>query len=111
MQMAQNYLESGAFEDALERLKRAEVEGYEGADIHSIRGACIASSGSEFAQALHEFGLALDLAPESPTAWKNMAALLWNYGYRDDALTAAEKAVSLNPELRLELSPILNVTR
>ncbi|MCK5842821.1 MAG: hypothetical protein KAH31_11665, partial [Candidatus Sabulitectum sp.] len=67
--------------------------------------------GGEFQQALHEFRLALELAPESPTAWKNMAALLWNYGYRDDAFFAAEKAVSLNPALRLELSPILNVIR
>lgn len=111
VQMAQNYLEAGAFENAFERLKRAEVEGYEGADIHSIRGACIASSGGEFQQALHEFGLVLDMAPESPTAWKNMAALLWNYGYRDDAFFAAAKAVSLNPALRLELSLILNMIR
>ena len=107
VQIAQNQLESGETEAAFESLKKAEIEGYTGADIHSIRGACIASSGGGFNEAAREFGLALELAPESPTAWKNMAAFLWNYGYRDDALYAAEKAVSLNPLLRDELSPIL----
>ncbi len=108
VQIAQNQLESGEPEAALESLKKAEIEGYTGADIHSIRGACIASSGGGFNEAAREFGLALESAPESPTAWKNMAALLWNYGYRQDALFAAEKAVSLNPLLRDELSPILS---
>lgn len=111
VQIAQNQLESGDFQKALESLKRAEEDGFIGADLHSIRGACIASSGGAFQDALHEFGLVLEIAPESPTAWKNMAALLWNYGYRDDALFAAEKAVSLNPALRPELDPILSVVR
>ncbi len=107
VQLAQNQLESGNFEAALESLNRAEEEGFEGADMHSIRGACIASSGGDFHEAVREFGLALEIAPESPTAWKNMAALLWNYGYTDAAVYAAEKAVSLNPALRAELSPVL----
>jgi len=109
VQTAQNFLQNGDFDKALESLKRAENEGYEGADIHSVRGACIASSGGDFHQALSEFGLALELAPGSPSAWKNMAALLWNYGYRDDAFAAAVKAVSLDPDLREELRPILAV--
>ena len=107
VQLAQNQLESGDIESALISLKLAEEKGFEGADMHSIRGACIASSGGDFSEAAREFGLALEMAPESPTAWKNMAALLWNYGYRDDAIYAAEKAVSLNPALRAELSLIL----
>ncbi len=107
VQMAQNQLESGNYEAALINLKMAEEDGFEGADLHSIRGACIASSGGEFAEAVREFGLALEMAPESPTAWKNMAALLWNYGYREDAVYAAQKAVSLNPALREELSSVL----
>ena len=108
IQLAQNQLESGEIEAALESLKRGAEEGYTGADIHSIRGACIASSGGDFNEAAREFGMALESAPGSPTAWKNMAALLWNYGYREDAVFAAEKAVSLNPLLRDELSPILS---
>ncbi|MCD4706863.1 MAG: tetratricopeptide repeat protein [Candidatus Sabulitectum sp.] len=107
VQLAQNQLESGNFETALVNLKRAEEEGFEGADMHSIRGACIASSGGDFHDAVLEFGMALEIAPESPTAWKNMAALLWNYGYIDDAVYAAEKAVNLNPALREELNPVL----
>ncbi|MCK5131430.1 MAG: hypothetical protein KAR40_04685 [Candidatus Sabulitectum sp.] len=111
VQSAQNQLESGNCEAALVSLEKAEEEGFEGADIHSIRGACIASSGGDFRIAAREFGRALEMAPESPTAWKNMAALLWNYGYREDAVIAAEKAVSLNPALGEELSPILSCQR
>jgi len=107
VQLAQNQLEAGNPETAIETLRKAEENGYRGADIHSIRGAAIASSGGNFIEAAEEFGTALELAPDSPTAWKNMAALLWNYGYLDDAVYAAEKAVSLNPALRNELSPIL----
>lgn len=111
LQSAQNQLESGNCDAALVSLKRAEDEGFEGADIHSIRGACIASSGGDFREAAREFGRALEMAPKSPTAWKNMAALLWNSGYRDDAIYAANMAVSLNPVLRAELSPILSGQR
>ncbi len=108
VQMAQNYLESSDFDEALISLRKAEENGYYGADLHSVRGACIASSGGDFTEAVTEFAKAIELVPESPTVWKNMAALLWNYGYREDAVFAAEKAVSLNPGLRIELSPILN---
>jgi hypothetical protein len=106
--VAEKQLGNGSFELAFENLRKAEEQGYTGADIHSVRGACIASSGGGFHDALTEFGLALEIAPESPTAWKNIAAVLWNYGYREDAIEAAEKAVSLNPALRNELSPILS---
>ena len=107
VQLAQDHLESGEFQSALEELKAAEEEGFKGADIHTIRGACIASSGGDFLPAAREFGIALEMVPDSPTAWKNMAALLWNYGHTDDAVYAAEKAVELNPQLETELSPIL----
>jgi hypothetical protein len=108
VQLAQAQLESGQPDAAIETLRKAEENGYRGADIHSIRGAAIASSGGNFIDAATEFGRALELVPDSPTAWKNMAALLWNYGHTEDAVYAAEKAVSLNPELRDELSPILS---
>jgi tetratricopeptide (TPR) repeat protein len=88
-------------------LARAEERGFEGADLHNIRGACIASSGGDFTEAAREFSRVLEMVPESPSAWKNMAALFWNYGYREEALSAAEKAVSLNPALGAELGPIL----
>jgi len=107
VQVAEKLLGNGSCEMALENLRKAEEEGYTGADIHSVRGACIASSGGQFHDAATEFALALEIAPESPTAWKNMAAVLWNYGYREEAFEAAEKAVSLNPALRDELNPIL----
>ncbi|MCK5785493.1 MAG: tetratricopeptide repeat protein [Candidatus Sabulitectum sp.] len=107
VQIAQDQLESGEFQSALEELITAEEEGFKGADIHTIRGACIASSGGDFQLAAREFGIALEMVPDSPTAWKNMAALLWNYGHADDAVYAAEKAVGLNPQLEFELSPIL----
>jgi len=108
VQQAQNLLERGEFDRAVVLLEEAGTKGYEGADLHSIMGACIASSGGEFNPAFNEFSRALEIAPESPTAWKNMAALLWNYGYREDAVFAAEKAVSLNPGLRQELAPVLD---
>jgi len=91
----------------MEYIELAEERGYEGADLHNIRGACIASSGGEFRGAAREFSRALELAPGSPTAWKNIAVLLWNNGYREEALYAAEKAVSLNSALRTQLGPIL----
>lgn len=108
IQLAQNHLEAGRYDSALGCLERGWARGYRGADYHSIRGASIASSGGEFADAAVEFSRALEIAPESPSAWKNIAALLWNYGYREDALIAAERAVSLNPMLRRELEPILS---
>ncbi len=107
VQQSQNLLEQGLYTEAMEYLEEAEARGYEGADLHNIKGACIASSGGEFRDAAEEFSRALELAPESPTAWKNMAAFLWNNGYREGALYAAEKAVSLNSALRTQLSPIL----
>lgn len=111
VQVAQDLLEKGDFSGASAQLDRAEERGYYGADIHSIRGACIASSGGDFMSAAEEFSMALQIAPESPSAWKNMAALLWNYGYREEAFYAAEKAVSFNPALREELGPILSGQR
>lgn len=107
LQHSQDLLEQGRYTAAMEYTERAEERGYEGADLHNIRGACIASSGGEFIDAAQEFSRALELAPESPTAWKNMAALLWNNGYREEALFAADKAVSLNSALRTQLNPIL----
>ncbi len=110
VQVAEKQLGNGSCEMALENLRKAEEAGYTGADIHSVRGACIASSGGQFHDAVAEFALALEIAPESPTAWKNMAAILWNFGYMEGAIEAAEKAVSLNPALRDELKPILSAT-
>lgn len=108
VQHAQDLLQDGEYTEALHFLAAAEGKGYAGADLHSIRGACIASSGGDFSDAIAEFSRALEIAPDSPTAWKNMAAVLWNYGYNEDAAYAARKAVSLNPELREELTPVLS---
>lgn len=108
IQHSQTLLERGLYTDALEQLEKAEERGFEGADLHNIRGACIASSGGDFNRAAEEFSRALQIAPESPSAWKNMAALLWNYGYLEEAVYAAEKAVSLNPDLARELAPVLS---
>jgi len=107
LQHGENLLVRGDYAGAMEYLELAEARGYEGADLHSIRGACIASSGGDFQAAAREFSRALEMAPESPTAWKNMAALLWNYGMAEEARYAAEKAVSLNPALRSELAPLI----
>ncbi|PIE52077.1 hypothetical protein CSA37_08460 [Candidatus Fermentibacteria bacterium] len=106
--IAEHLLEKGEFTGSLSRLERAEAEGFEGADIHNLRGACIASSGGDLGLALQEFSMALRMAPESPSAWRNMAVILWDTGHIQDAVTAAEKAVSLNPELRAELTPVLS---
>ena len=107
VQLAQNELQNNNFSEALQLLKEAELQGYTGADLHSIRGATIASSGGDFHLAAREFATTLELVPNSPSAWKNMAVLLYNYGHYEDARHAAQRAVNLNQNLRQELTPLL----
>lgn len=107
VQLAQNELQNNNFHEAINYLNKAEQLGYRGADLHSIRGATITSSGGDFQAAAREFATTLELVPNSPSAWKNMAVLLYNYGHYEDASYAAEKAINLNQNLRPELTPIL----
>ncbi|MFO7626780.1 MAG: hypothetical protein R6V62_05945 [Candidatus Fermentibacteraceae bacterium] len=105
---AQNALRENDAAGCLALLDEAGQQGFEGADIHNIRASAMAIEGREFRDVLLEFGLALELAPRSPTVWRNMAAFLWNYGRTQHAREAAQTAVRLDPGLEAELSEILS---
>ncbi|MBN2607831.1 MAG: hypothetical protein JXA64_01855 [Candidatus Fermentibacteraceae bacterium] len=92
---------------SMEYIQEAADRGYDGADLHNVRGACLSSSGY-LREGLTEFEKALQTAPSSPTVWKNYAVSLWSNGRYVESLDAARRAIYLNPLLREELGPILD---
>ena len=106
VQSAQEQLSRGRPDQAINLLHDAVTRGYTGADLHNIAGASLMTMGRTD-EGIDEFDRALDLAPGSPTLWRNSAAALWNTGCFDEALEAAGRAVILDPLLEAELGPVL----
>ncbi|MFO8183685.1 MAG: tetratricopeptide repeat protein [Candidatus Aegiribacteria sp.] len=106
MLAAQHLLQSGDPASSMEYLRDASRRGYHGADLHNVRGALLSMSGFR-REGMEEFQMALRLAPDSPTLWKNYAVSLWSAGRYRESVNAAERAALLNPLLREELGPIL----
>ena len=106
MLAAEYLLDSGKLNESAEYLRDAEERGYFGSDLHNLRGVLVSLSGNP-GEGAAEFEKALEIAPGSPTLWKNYAVSLWsNCRYRD-SVDAARRAVFLNPLLREQLRPIL----
>ena len=103
---AEHLLNSGDYTRSAVYLNDAEERGYFGSDFHNIRGVLVSLSGNP-QRGLEEFEKALEISPDSPTLWKNYAVSLWSNIRYSESVAAAMKAVSLNPLLRDELSPIL----
>ncbi|MCK4672297.1 MAG: tetratricopeptide repeat protein, partial [Candidatus Aegiribacteria sp.] len=103
---AEHMIESGNPAGALEELDYAENRGFYGADLHNLTGVSYSLLGYH-AEGLTEFERAIDIAPESPTLWKNYAVSLWANGKYHESVHAARRAVNLNPLLREQLEPIL----
>ena len=109
MLAAEHYLDSGNLNETVEYLMDAQERGYVGADLFNLRGVQFSLSGNPERGAV-EFEKALELAPRSPTLWKNYAVSLWTNARYEDSIEAARRAVNLNPLLREELRPILEHT-
>ena len=109
MLAAEHYLDSGNLNETVEYLMDARERGYVGADLFNLRGVHVSLSGNPERGAV-EFEKALELAPGSPTLWKNYAVSLWADARYMDSIEAARQAVNLNPLLRDELRPILEHT-
>ncbi len=103
---AEYLLDSGKLTESAEYLMDAEERGYFGADLFNLRGVLVSLSGNPEEGAV-EFEKALEIAPGSPTLWKNFAVSLWTNGRYGDSIEAARRAVFLNPLLREQLRPIL----
>ena len=103
---SQHFLDEGDLRSSALYLEEAEDRGYWGADLHNIRGALISLAGNP-ARGLEEFRRALEIAPDSPTLWKNLSVSLWSNGLYSESVHAARRAVNLNPALREQLEPIL----
>ncbi|MEN8209261.1 MAG: tetratricopeptide repeat protein [Candidatus Fermentibacteria bacterium] len=106
MLAAEHMLDSGKLDESAEYLVSAEERGYRGSDLFNIRGVLLSLSGNT-REGVSEFEKALSLAPESPTLWKNYAVSLWANARYDDSISAARRALFLNPLLREQLRPIL----
>ncbi len=106
MLAAEHLLDSGKLNESAEYLMDAEERGYSGADLFNLRGVLVSLSGNPQEGAV-EFEKALEIAPESPTLWKNYAVSLWANARYEDSIEAARRAVFLNPLLRTQLQPIL----
>ncbi len=103
---AEYMIESGNPVGALDELDYAESRGFYGADYHNLRGVSYSLLGYP-GEGLKQFERAIDIAPESPTLWKNYAVSLWTNGKFNESVQAARRAVNLNPLLRDQLEPIL----
>ncbi len=106
VQSAQEQLSRGRPDQAIDLLHDAVARGYTGADLHNIAGASLMSMGRTD-EGIAEFDRALELAPGSPTLWRNSAVALWNTECYDEGLEAARRAVALDPLLENELGPVL----
>ncbi|MCD4776211.1 MAG: hypothetical protein K8S15_09215 [Candidatus Aegiribacteria sp.] len=106
MLSAEHFLDSGELTESAEYLKDAEERGYYGADFHNVKAVLFSLSGYT-ERGLNEFEKALEIAPNSPTLWKNYAISLWANDRHGNSIEAARRAILLNPLLRDELMPIL----
>ncbi len=106
MLAAEYLLDSGRLNESAEYLMDAEERGYFGADLFNLRGVLVSLSGNP-QEGVLEFEKALEIAPQSPTLWKNYAVSLWTSTRYEDSIEAARRAVFLNPLLREQLRPIL----
>jgi hypothetical protein len=105
---AEHHIQSGVPDEALEALDLARERGFAGADLSNLSGIALSMTGS-LEEGLACFRSAVEAAPASPTAWKNLAVSLWNLGREGDASAAAGHAVALNPLLLDTLRPILGI--
>lgn len=106
MLAAEYLIDSGRLSESAEYLTDAEERGYFGADLFNLLGVHLSLSGNP-AEGLMEFDIALGIAPQSPTLWKNYSVSLWANARYEDSIEAARRAVDLNPLLREQLRPIL----
>jgi tetratricopeptide (TPR) repeat protein len=82
---------------------RQEADRWTGAtsaELHIAAGRAAYSAG-QHAEALHRFGLALELAPEASWAWHGRGDALQLLGRYEDALAAYSRAAALAPETGL----------
>ncbi|NLP06342.1 hypothetical protein GX411_10390 [Candidatus Fermentibacteria bacterium] len=91
--------------EALATLDSARARGFRGADLHNLGGIALAVTGRR-EEALRELLLAQEMAPGSPSVWRNSAVLYHEMGMTGEAQTAARRAVSLYPGLEPLLSPL-----
>jgi|GEM_PF-883502 len=105
---AEHHILSGMPDAALESLESARERGFAGADLANLRGIALSMTGN-LEEGLACFRSAVEAAPASPTAWKNLAVSLWNLGREGEASAAARHAVTLNPLLLDTLRPILGL--
>lgn len=91
--------------EALATLDSARARGFEGADLHNLAGIALAVTGRR-EEALRELLLAREMAPGSPSVWRNSAVLYHEMGMSVEARRAARRAVLLDPELGPLLSPL-----
>ena len=103
---AEYMIESGNPAGAMDELDYAENRGYFGADFHNLKGISYSLLGYS-AEGLKQFEMAIVIAPQSPTLWKNYAVSLWANGNFNESVRAARRAGNLNPLLRDQLEPIL----
>ncbi len=91
--------------EALASLDSARARGFRGADLHNLGGVALAVAGRR-EEALRELTLAQEMAPRSPSVWRNSAVLYYEMGMTGRAQSAARRAVSLDPGLGPLLSPL-----
>jgi hypothetical protein len=103
---AEYLLDAGRLDESALYLEDALERGYSGADYYNVNAALLSLSGNA-AGGLEDFARALEIAPDSPTLWKNYAVSLWLNGRYSLSIDAARRAVFLNPLLREQLLPIL----
>ena len=107
LQAAQEHLERSEPTVALDLLHEAAGRGYEGADLHNIAGASLMMLGRT-GEGIAQFREALEIAPGSPSLWRNTSVALWNSGDYEQSVSAARRAVELDPRLSIELAPVLS---
>jgi tetratricopeptide (TPR) repeat protein len=106
IQQAERRIDTDRPREALEALQEARRRGYSGADMHNLAGIASSMAGDDEG-ALRQFSEAARLAPRSPTVWRNRAVCLAGMQRWEEAAGAARRALSLNPELRPQLEPLL----
>jgi len=82
---------------------RPQADAWSGAtsaELHIAAGRAAFSAG-QHAEALHRFGLALELAPQAAWAWHGRGDALQLLGRPEDALAAYDRAAALAPETGL----------
>jgi serine/threonine protein kinase/Flp pilus assembly protein TadD len=89
---------SGKLEEAAAELERATDLRPQDFGAHFFRGVC-AYRREQYADAVHSFGVAIALAPESAPCYHNRALAYAAWGKRAQALRDCDKALLLQPRL------------